>query len=506
MATSALTSVKAAIARSLVATHSWQAKVIARLPRSVRTFLRSTLAFLAALRPGRRVDEWGHSRQQLAIDGWDHGLIAGAPADGDVFGVPEPLADASPAATVVTRAESSTADSEAPRCVFVTSVLDVGGVGEVVAFLASRLREYGIRPAVLNPVPNPSADGIPSGRLAQRLLADGLEVVEVDEASGRVWLDRWQPEVINAHGAPGWLLDYAVDNAVPYVDTLHGMHSFFGIDWAAEAERAQGITRFIAVSETVRQQYLAGNPSFSPERVVAIPNAVDERRFAPANREQFRSALGLSEEYVFVCLARHCLQKNTYGLVAGFAELARTHPNVHLVVAGRIDDDRYYRHVRRLHDSLPSKDRIHIRDHLAEPRKLLAASDGFVLDSFFEGWSLASMEALFAGVPVVISDVGGAKEQVDNDPNRGYVVQNPLGDPIEVSWDTIGPIRFAQQVNRDELVDAMARLVANRDSLLERRASLAAESAARFDTATCLRRQASVLREAAREGSSSPVR
>ena len=53
------------------------------------------------------------------------------------------------------------------------------------------------------------------------------------------------------------------------------------------------------------------------------------------------------------------------------------------------------------------------------PPHLLAAADGFVLDSFFEGWSLASMEALFAGVPMVLSEVGGAREQIGDDPSVG---------------------------------------------------------------------------------------
>ena len=207
-----------------------------------------------------------------------------------------------------------------------------------------------------------------------------------------------------------------------------------------------------------------------------------------------RERLGLTGQCLFVSLARHCLQKNSYGLVAAFGEFARKHPEAHLVIAGRPEDIRYYRQIARLRDSLPCRERIHLRDHATAPAELLAAADGFVLDSFFEGWPLASMEALFAGVPVVLSDVGGAREQIGDDPSRGYLVSNPLGDPLSVDWDSVGAARYRMQPNRDELVAAMERLVDDREYYLSGREHLAAESAARFSADICLGRHADVLR------------
>ena len=196
-------------------------------------------------------------------------------------------------------------------------------------------------------------------------------------------------------------------------------------------------------------------------------------------------------------MSRHCLQKNTYGLLTAFGDLAQHHPEAHLVVAGKVVDPRYSRHVLRLRESLPCRDRIHLRSHLADPASLLAAADGFVLNSFFEGWPLASMEALFAGLPVVISDVGGAREQMGSDPARGHLVGNPLGDALRVDWESMRMARYRRQANRDELVTAMRQLVENRQHYLHDRAGLAAESAARFSADTCIARHAAVLRAVA---------
>jgi glycosyltransferase involved in cell wall biosynthesis len=487
------------LARLAVRTHAVQARLVSVLPLRFRESVRAALARGGKVRRAEQVDEWGRRRHGHAIADWSTPLV-GAPGAMPPAAIME--ASTPVEAVYSAMAESPVhTDAEAPplRCAFVTTVFDVGGVGEVVAFLATRLREHGIHPAVLNTVANPTVDSQPQGRLGRRLADLGIEVVEADEVSGRRWLASWQPDVVYGHGAPDWVISAANDLPVPYVDALHGMHSFFDGDWSAEARRAQGITMIVSVSDLVRRQYLAGNPSYPAKDIVSIPNAVDERRFRPVDRDAIRSALGLSDEYLFVCLARHCLQKNTYGLVNAFAELATRHPQAHLVIAGRVDDDRYYRHLVRLHESLAAGDRIHLRDHVSEPRTLLAAADGFVLDSYFEGWSLASMEALLSGVPAVISDVGGAREQIDGEPRRGFVVANPLGDPLAVSWRSIGANRYSSQVNQAELGTAMSTLVEQRAEYAERRAELARESAARFEVSTCLTRHAAVLHDVVKQ-------
>lgn len=394
-------------------------------------------------------------------------------------------------------AAPGSADQSTLRCLVVTALLDVGGMDEMVAFLARRLPSQGLQTAVLHATPAPSPTGEPSGRLGRMLRSSGIEVHEADESRALSWIERWRPDVITAHGAADWVLGIAQRLGVPYVDNLHGMHTHFWADWHAVAARDAKLSAIVSVSELVRQQYLAGNCNFPPSRIVTIPNGVDDERRVSGDRAAVRARLGLTDEYVFVSLARHCQQKNSYGLITAFGDLARHRPEVHLVIAGRPDQSRYYRQLLRLRDDLPCRDRIHLRDHAAAPAELLAASDGFVLDSFFEGWSLASMEALFAGLPVVLSEVGGAREQIGDEPKRGYLVTNPLGDPLSVDWASVSTARYRPQVNREEFVTAMEHLVADREEYLRNREQLAAESAARFSAEVCLARHAVLLRAVA---------
>lgn len=388
--------------------------------------------------------------------------------------------------------------SGALRCLIVTSRVDVGGLAEVAALLARKLPDHGMRTAVLDISPAPSATGRPSGRIGRALEASGAEIVEADRPRALAWMREWAPDVVSAHGAlPAWALPALCQSGVPCVETLHGMHDMFGANWAAEASRAAGLQAIVAVSELVRQQYLAGNPGFPADRVVTIPNGVDERWRAGADRDAARASLGLGAEFLIVSLARHCLQKNTYALVGAFGEVARWRSEAHLVVSGELEHARYYRRVRRRRESLPCRDRIHLRANAPAPAALLAAADAFALDSFFEGWPLAPMEALCAGVPVVLSDVGGAREQIGGERSRGFLVGNPLGDPLAVDWESAAAARFRPQPNREQLTEAMERVIADRRTYARDRSDLARESAERFSPERCVRRHAEVLRAAA---------
>ena len=384
------------------------------------------------------------------------------------------------------------------HCLLVTGSLDVGGMDEVVAVLAQRLPRHGLRTTVLHTAARGALTAGP-GRLARALVSRGVEVVET-EAPAPALLAELRPDVISAHGAAAWVLDAAQAARVPVVDTLHGMHDLLHVDHAIEARRSEALSAVVAVSELVREQYLAVNPAFPPARVVTVPNGFDPRGRRPVEREQARAWLGLTDEVLLVSLGRCCLQKNALGLLRAFAETAEKHPEAHLLVAGRPDDPLYTRDVRRLRDDLPCRDRVHLRDHCPDPQALLAAADGFVLASFFEGWPLASMEALCAGVPVVLTDVGGAHDQVGVGGLRGVVVPNALGRPECATWPAMARARDAVQDNQHALALAMSGLCLDREHWRSVRADLAEESRARFSLEECLRGHASVLAQAAVRG------
>ena len=423
------------------------------------------------------------------VEGWSTQLIGSLPLPE----APQPMAvETQPPAAAAMPQKGSPL-----RCIVVTGVLDVGGTDEVAAFLARRLPEYGIETVVAHT--GSKVGGAGSGRLPSLLRQEGIRVEDVDEGGAAALIKDVAPDMISAHCPPAWWLEAAMRFGVPFVETLHGMHDLFDADWAEEARRARHKSYLIAVSDLVRRQYLQRNPAFDARRIVTVPNSVDPNRVPVVDRKQARDWLGLGDEFLFISLARHTLQKNGYALVEAFGEVAALHADAHLLIAGRPDNATYTTQLGQLQARLPSSNRIHLRDHAPWTGALLAAADAFVMDSFFEGWSLATMEALCAGLPVVASDVGGAREQIGDDGTRGILVPNPLGDPLAVNWRTLGNALYSTQANRPALVSAMSSVVSNRSHWSERRTSLRMESLARFSPDRALEGHARILRAAAME-------
>ncbi|MCK1509991.1 glycosyltransferase family 4 protein [Bradyrhizobium sp. 18] len=419
------------------------------------------------------------------VDDWSKPLM---PYDATVA----PHAPAAPASiptSSVSNPDDFLVSPGSVHCLIVTPVLDAGGLDEFVAFLARRLPHFGLRVTVMCA----HSSSAPVGQLFTTLQREGTAVVAASPSDACLWIKANRPDVVSAHDPPGWLLQAAKDARVPVVETLHGIPTPISTNWTEERQRSEHVTCFVAVSELVRRQYLSGNPAYSDRAVITIPNAFNQTHRPPVNRSKARAWLGLNDEFLFLSLGRHTVQKNAYGLVRAFSEVAEDHHNVHLLIAGRLDDTVYTRQVCTLRDKMPCKDRIHLRHSFPDPSILLAAADCFVLNSFFEGWSLASMEALSAGLPTIVSDVGGAREQIGLDGSRGFVVPNPVGDPESANWHSSSLMRFQPQKNMDELVSAMKSVVAHRDYWSGVREQLSADSKGRFDPVICSKRHAEVL-------------
>jgi glycosyltransferase involved in cell wall biosynthesis len=269
------------------------------------------------------------------------------------------------------------------RCLLVTESLDAGGMDEFVAFVARGLRERGGEVAVLL-VPVGLARGV--GPIGHDLLAEGIEVIDGDAFEVEDWIESWAPAVISVHGNARPPIDAGHRRGIPVMLVLHGMHDLFGLSDSEVLDRYSRLSGVVSVSELVRRQYLARSPLIDPSRVLTIPNGIDPHRTIGVDRAEARESLGLEDEFLLLSLSRHSLQKNTFGLVSAFDELARSHPSAQLVICGRVDDAGYARQVIALRARSSFSNRSHLRSGTRRPDVLLAAADAFVLDSFFEGW------------------------------------------------------------------------------------------------------------------------
>jgi len=142
-------------------------------------------------------------------------------------------------------------------------------------------------------------------------------------------------------------------------------------------------------------------------------DAIDEF-LATDDRSARRAALGWSDDdVVLLCVGTIEPRKAQASLLRAFAGISADHPDAVLVLVGD-RDDAYGAAVRRYADVLGLGDRVRIEPVVADCYGWYAAADAFVLASDVESLPRSVLEAMAFGLPVVVADVFGLSDLVDD--------------------------------------------------------------------------------------------
>jgi glycosyltransferase involved in cell wall biosynthesis len=166
----------------------------------------------------------------------------------------------------------------------------------------------------------------------------------------------------------------------------------------------------LAVSQGVKG-YLVKEIGLQPDQIRVVPNGVDIAAIDAARPgAEVRRELGLSEGAPVIGLVGRLDHwgkghKELFEAMAGLKERFPIHA---LIIGG----GRRRKEVRALAASLGLADIVHFLGHRRDVPDLLHAMDIFILPSYSEGVSLALLEAMAAGLPVIASAVGGNPEVV----------------------------------------------------------------------------------------------
>jgi len=175
----------------------------------------------------------------------------------------------------------------------------------------------------------------------------------------------------------------------------------------------------VATAETMRTEVERGIGA--SRRLVTISNSVElGARAQPEHRPEVRRALGLDEgAALLLTVGRLTEQKGQLHLVRAMRSVVETHPQARLLIAG----------TGELESALRAEvGRLGLEDHVTllglrrDVDQLLRAADLFVLPSLWEGLSIALLEAMAAGLPVVATRVSGT-DQVLRHGESGLVVE-----------------------------------------------------------------------------------
>lgn len=163
--------------------------------------------------------------------------------------------------------------------------------------------------------------------------------------------------------------------------------------------RAAAVTAISVEQERLAHRTMPDLP------LVRIPNGVDTGLFAPASGETTRP-------FTVICVARLIERKGQHHLLQAFARLRSCCDRpLQLTFVGTGDAEAQ---LRELADRLQVADAVAFKGFLAREQMppIYREADVFVLPSQQEGMSIALLEAMASGLPVIVTDTGGTAELV----------------------------------------------------------------------------------------------
>lgn len=173
-----------------------------------------------------------------------------------------------------------------------------------------------------------------------------------------------------------------------------------------------GLADKVVVNADAVRRYLEIR-GMATSKLELIYNGVDVSRFDLASANQtVESASVISKAgtklITMVANLRHPV-KNHPMLLRSAQELSRKYPDVDFVLAG---EGELTGELMQMSEKLGIRDRVHFLGRCGSVPTLLRHSFAGVLTSNAEGFSNAILEYMAAGLPVVCTDVGGAREAV----------------------------------------------------------------------------------------------
>ncbi len=352
------------------------------------------------------------------------------------------------------------------RVAHVLATFGIGGAERIAALLANGMDRERFHPMIVSLGHDRASDTWD--------LADDVEVVELRKPSGnspriifrlaQVLRER-AIDIVHTNNW-GTLVETTLARrlaGVPcHVHVEHGVElADLRLSWIKRKVRGMAmrwafrrVDALVSVCDGVTQR-LTQRCGIPAQRVLRVANGVE----APAGaldateRERVRTELGIAPATCVVGSVGRLAPVKDFGTaIEAVAQLARGGSDVQLLLVGDGPDRDA---LARQAEACGLGSRVRFAGKQGRVGPWLAAMDVYVNSSLSEGMSLSILEAMSAGLPLVVTDVGANSQLVGGDSAAGLVV--PAGDTTAMA-------------------KAIVRLIASPDE----RQSLGKNSAARF--------------------------
>ncbi len=250
-------------------------------------------------------------------------------------------------------------------------------------------------------------------------------------------------DVIHAHD---WLVAYAAKTLknsynMPLVSTIHateagrngGIHDevqryINDTEWMLTYESSEVIVNSKFMKNDI--QRLFGLPY---EKINVIPNGINTTLYSGVERDyEFRRQYASDNEKIILFMGRLVYEKGVQHLISAMPKILDNYHDAKLIIAGKggmLDE------LKAQVEAMGLSQKVYFTGYLnaKQVSKMYKCADVSVFPSTYEPFGIVALEAMLAGVPTVVSDVGGLNEIVEHgvDGMKSYAGNsNSLADSI----------------------------------------------------------------------------
>lgn len=342
------------------------------------------------------------------------------------------------------------------RLAFVLNSLQTGGAETQTVALAAALRSRGHTSLILQllagrEIPFPEELRVTS--IGGNALTDFGAMKRLGSA-----LSAWRADaIVGVNLRPFVYAHLAGAIARLQLPNIAIFHSTLLQNWRERANLA--LSRpFFARSDALvyvsanQRKYWEGR-GLKARRVETIPNGIDTCRFSPAARllarQRQRRALGYApSDYVIGMSAAFRPEKNHSQAIEALAALGASGTPAHLLLIG---DGPMLEPTRARAEALNVLGSVHFAGRQADVVPWLAAFDvGLLTSRAIETLSLSALETMGMGIPMVMSDIGGASE----------IISDGISGRLFPAGDTTSLVAALAELQDPELRHRMGRTAA----------------------------------------------
>lgn len=230
--------------------------------------------------------------------------------------------------------------------------------------------------------------------------------------------------------------------------TAHGFHFYKGapiLNWLVYYPVEKWLARYTDTLITInKEDYDRANKKFKANRVEYIPGVgIDMEKFnmVEIDRDLERNKLCLPKgAFVVLSVGELNKNKNHEVVIRAIAKIGNV--DIHYLICGQGRLDGY---LRNLSKKLDIENQVHLLGFRKDIPNICKSSEIFAFPSYREGLSVALMEAMANGLPVVCSDIRGNKDLIDN--KGGYLIE-----PIDVDGFAEKILLLYEKQNRKEKI------------------------------------------------------